>query len=435
MTHGALVVADDLTGAMDAGHGFAARGHPTIVAVGDAGATREEGDEDEDEDEEDGGVLVVDTDSRYRSAAEARRAVEAVVRRIDIDSDGVVYKKVDSTLRGNVASETAGALAASGADCALVAPAFPANGRLTAAGHHLVEGALVTDTPAGRDPDAPVETARLPALLAGADVGPVGQLDAGTVAAGPEAVMDAVEESDARLLACDAVHGDHLDALAAGGHRADRSVLYVGSAGLAGAVRLPEADAAPATVPEPPADARVLGVAGSTNPVTVAQVAALPDERVVGLDPERAVTDPEGAARAAADRARGRLGGGVVLSSVQEDGDVAAALRAAERAGLAPDRARERVADALGAAAAAIVEADQPDGLVLTGGAVARAVFEALGADAVALTGEAVAAGIPLGRVRGGAADGAAVVTKAGGFGDDRALADALARLGGDGGA
>lgn len=423
MTYGALVVADDLTGAMDAGHGFAARGHRTTVAVGDAGGPPGNG----------VGVLVLDTDSRYRPAAEARQAVERAVREVDIDPEGgVVYKKVDSTLRGNVASEIAGALAAGGADHALVAPAFPANGRLTAAGHHLVEGALVTDTPAGRDPDAPVETARLPALLAGTDAGAVEHLDAGTVAAGPEAVRDAVDGSDARLLTGDAVHGDHLDALAAGADRADRSVLYAGSAGLAGAVRLLRTDAAPATVPDPPADARVLGVVGSTNPTTVAQVAALPDERVVRLDPERAVTDPEGAARTAADRAGERLAAGsAVLTSVRDDGYVAAALRAAERAGLDPDRARERIADSLAATAATLVEEVPPDGLVLTGGAVARAAFDSLGTDAVALTGEAVAAGIPLGLVRGGAADGTAVVTKAGGFGDERALADALARLGG----
>jgi uncharacterized protein YgbK (DUF1537 family) len=212
-------------------------------------------------------------------------------------------------------------------------------------------------------------------------------------------------------------------------------VLYAGSAGLAGTVRLPDADTAPVTVPEPSADARVLAVAGSTNPTTVAQVAAIPDERVVRLDPERAVTDPEGAARAAAARAGERLAAGsVVLTSVRDDGDVAAALRAADRAGLEPDRARERIADGLAAAAAALVEGDPPNGLVLTGGAVARAVFDAVGTDAVTLTGEAVAAGIPLGRVRGGAGDGTPVVTKAGGFGDRRALADALARLGGDGG-
>ncbi|PSQ10305.1 four-carbon acid sugar kinase family protein, partial [Halobacteriales archaeon QS_5_70_15] len=43
MTLDALVVADDLTGAMDTGHEFAARGHPTTVAVGEAGVPPEEG--------------------------------------------------------------------------------------------------------------------------------------------------------------------------------------------------------------------------------------------------------------------------------------------------------------------------------------------------------------------------------------------------------
>ena len=415
MTASALVVADDLTGAMDAGGAFAARDHRTTVAVGEGGDTAADG------------VLVVDTDSRYRPPEEARAAVE---RAVGDRPAPVVYKKLDSTLRGNVASETAGALAAAGADCAVVAPAFPANGRLTAAGHHLVDGVPVTESAAGDDPERPPGDAHLPTLLSGTDAGPVAHLDAGVVAAGSDSVRAAVESADARLLACDAVHGTHLDALATGAADADRSVVYAGSAGLAGAVRLP-GSAPPADPPDPPADARVLGIAGSTNPATVAQVAALPAERVVALDATRAVADPEGAAEDATRKARDRLSGGVVVTSVREDGDVAAVHRAADREGVDPGEARERVARALGACAAGIVEHDPPDGLLLTGGAVARAAFDALGTEAVALTSETVAAGIPVGRVRGGTADGTGVVTKAGGFGGERALADALDRLGG----
>ncbi len=417
MTTSALVVADDLTGAMDAGSAFAARGHRTTVAVGRA----------DDDTMAGGGVLVVDTDSRHRPPEAARAAVERAVERTPAQ---VVYKKVDSTLRGNVASETAGALSAAGVDCALVAPAFPATGRLTAAGYHLVDGALVTESTASDDPERPSDTAHLPTLLSGTDFGPVTHLNAGTVAAGSDAVREAIESADARLLVCDAVHGDHLASLAAGAADADRSVVYAGSAGLADAVHLPPG-AAPADPPNPPEDARVLGIAGSINPVTVAQVAALSTERVVALDATRAVTDPEGAAEAAATEARDRLAGGCVVTSVREEDDVAAVHRAADREGVDPDEACRRITRALGECAATLAEHDPPDGLLLTGGAVAGAAFDALGTDAVALTGETIAAGIPVGRVQGGSVDGAGVVTKAGGFGDERALADALARLGG----
>ena len=431
MTLDALVVADDLTGAMDTGHGFAARGHPTTVAVGSDGVRPDEG------------VLVVNTDSRYLPPEEARRAVERPVR----DAPArIVYKKVDSTLRGNLVAEIEAALDASGADCALAAPAFPAGGRLTACGYHLVEGSLVTDTDAGRDPEKPVSSAHLPTLLGDADR-PVRHVGVETVARGPDAVAEVVGAADGGILACDAVHDDHLGALARGAARSGRAVVYVGSAGLAGAVELPDpagvgAERIPDT-PRPPSDPRVLGIAGSASPVTVEQVAAVPDESVVRLDAERAATDPAGAAGDAAARALERLeaGGAALVASTLEEGDVERALRAGREAGLEPGAVRERVAESLALVAAEVWNQDQyqdrdqdrapPDGLFVTGGAVAGRTFDVLGATGVRLTGEAVEAGVPLGRLLDGLAAGTRVVTKAGAFGGERTIVNCLARLGG----
>ena len=419
MTLDALVVADDLTGSMDTGHEFAARGHPTTVAVGEGGVRPESG------------VLVVNTDSRYLPAEEARAAVEAVVRGTPAR---VLYKKVDSTLRGNLVAEIEAALDASGRDCALVAPAFPAGGRLTACGYHLVDGAFVTDTAAGQDPEKPVTSPHLPTLLADAER-PVDHVGVETVARGPGAVVDVVREG---ILACDSVHDDHLAALARGAARSERDVVYVGSAGLAAAVELP--DRAETTVVEghePPADARVLGIAGSASPTTVEQLRAVPGERIVPLDGELAATDPAAAAERAAERALEVLesGGSAVVASVLEADDVDRALRAGREASVDPERVRERVAGSLGLVATGVWKRDPPDGLFVTGGAVAGRVFDALGATGVRLTGEAVEAGVPVGRLIDGVAAGTPVVTKAGAFGGERTIVNCLARLGGsDGG-
>ena len=424
----ALVVADDLTGAMDTGHEFAARGHPTTVAVGGDGARPEVG------------VLVVNTDSRYLSPEEAREAVERVVRDTPART---VYKKVDSTLRGNLVAEIEGALDASGADTALVAPAFPAGGRLTACGYHLVEGGLVTDTAAGQDPDRPVTSAHLPTLLEGG-AHAVGHVGVETVASGAEAVADVVRETDETILACDAVHDDHLAALGRGARLAEREVVYVGSAGLASALELadePDSGTAgagggglAAAEPESTGDGtRVLGIVGSASPTTLDQLRAVGDERIVGLDGTRAAVDPATAADDAVERAFEVLDeeGTVVVASVLEEGDVDRALRAGRDAGVDPATVRERVADSLALVATRSWERDPPDGLFVTGGAVAGRVFDALGATGVRLTGEAVEAGVPVGRVLDGTAAGTRVVTKAGAFGGGRTIAKCLTRLGG----
>ena len=50
------------------------------------------------------------------------------------------YKKIDSTLRGNIAIETLTAIEILGYDAAIVIPAFPQEGRITVGGFHLLKG-------------------------------------------------------------------------------------------------------------------------------------------------------------------------------------------------------------------------------------------------------------------------------------------------------
>ncbi|PSP70175.1 four-carbon acid sugar kinase family protein, partial [Halobacteriales archaeon QH_6_68_27] len=84
---------------------------------------------------------------------------------------------------------------------------------------------------------------------------------------------------------------------------------------------------------------------------------------------------------------------------------------------------------ALAAAAGGAVAGAQPGSLVLAGGAVARAVLTRLEAPELALTGRAIADGVPESVVASGPARGTRVVTKAGGFGDERTILNCLDAL------
>ncbi|WP_435178493.1 four-carbon acid sugar kinase family protein [Halorussus sp. AFM4] len=412
-----LVVADDLTGATDTGHSFAARGYETVVRV------------DPEFDAPEAAVLVVDTDSRYADRDEAAARVRDVVTSTDA---AVVYKKIDSTLRGNLGAEIAAAYDVSDADAAAVAPAFPSNDRLTAGGYHLVAGELVANTEAGNDPDSPVETSHVPRLLGAQVDGTVAHADVERVASrsAVEALSGPAERpADERLVVVfDVVHDSHLDVVAAAAQERDGDVLLVGSAGLAEHVRLPGEPTLerPGVAADPTGVA--FGVAGSANPRTLTQLDALPENRVVDLDAAAAVDDPAVAAAAAADECLDRLETepAVVLASARDRDDVDATLDAAKSATVPQREARERVAAALGTAAERVWEAREPGGLFLTGGSVAKAVLGRLDAGGVALRGEEVAVGVPAGEVRGGRAHRAPVVTKAGAFGDDATVVDAL---------
>ena len=377
------IIADDLTGAADTGVQLVRTGYRTAVVFQGA-PIPSEGDLD---------AVVFDTDSRSLPAdSAAKRVLEAghAVRNARI-----VYKKIDSTLRGPVAAELAAALEATGRDRAIVAPAFPSAGRTTREGVQLVDGVPVHKTEMRNDLYTPVREGHIPTLLA--------EADSSVHTLGVEEVRDAelVHETleSARYVVADAESYADLEALV----RAvpdSPEVLWVGSAGLALALGTvypgPHAGESPTTF----APVRgILVVVGSLSKVAREQLRWLIEERggamsVVGRSD--AVKEAVRTARAAlSERACA-----IVHSAEEEDpsGSVVEALSE-----VAADLEREGFFDAL----------------VLTGGDTAVGVARRLGAVGIRLEGE-VEPGIPVGTLIGSSPY--RVVTKAGSFGESGTL-------------
>src|SRR5687767_15126123 len=116
------IVADDLTGAADTGACFASAGLGTVIRL--SGTTIPIAD-----------VAVISTKSRdldgSAAAATVRAAVIGLAGAQDKSKPRWIYKKIDSALRGHPRVELLAAMEAIGATRALVAPAFPAEGRTT----------------------------------------------------------------------------------------------------------------------------------------------------------------------------------------------------------------------------------------------------------------------------------------------------------------
>ena len=130
-SHSVAIIADDLTSAADGASPFVAPGRAAIVARGRP-SPRE------------CAVLAVDCGSRSASRSEAAtRVAEATARLAGRD---VLYKTVDSTLRGHVTAELQACFKASGRKTLVLAPAFPAAGRTTVGGIQLVDGVPVSET-------------------------------------------------------------------------------------------------------------------------------------------------------------------------------------------------------------------------------------------------------------------------------------------------
>src|SRR5436190_6054842 len=210
------IVADDLTGAGDTAVQFVRAGWQTELwlrpAMTPASTSAQ--------------VVAVTTDSRNQTAQEAAGSVSAAVKQLRETGVTHLYKKIDSTLRGQIRAEVHAALDAwSPAAVAVVCPAFPAAGRTVSDGDLRVNGTQVAKTGAAIDPVTPVAESHIPTLLGASHIGrsvsETSEALAGRLkSSGRIVVVDASSEDDVRRLA---------DALALLGSEA----IAVGSAGLA----------------------------------------------------------------------------------------------------------------------------------------------------------------------------------------------------------
>ena len=122
-----VIQADDLTGAADSAVGFAAAGLETLVVPWREAALAAP---------PEAAVLAFDTASRDVDASVAADRAGAVARWFarHCDDRAWMYKKLDSTLRGNVAAELSAVERELRPSRVVVAPAFPALGRTTVDG-------------------------------------------------------------------------------------------------------------------------------------------------------------------------------------------------------------------------------------------------------------------------------------------------------------
>ncbi len=373
---GLRIVADDLSGAGDCAASFTATVRPLPLFL-DALLVR-------------GDQFALDADSRGLDAEGAsQRWNEVALQHFrDAPAHSILFKKIDSTLRGHVAREIAAVLeAVPEIRTVVISPAFPAQGRT------FVDGQLRVN---GVSTGAAFTTLhdQLVGMLGGrCDIVPLG------LAAVRNRRVDVFRNSRSKpaVVIADAVEEADLAALAMLRSEETECALWVGSAGLARALARnpprrwpPEALAAPALV-----------VVGSFSTVARTQITAFARERAPCVIPVKPQASAAEMTRAAADASRLLARGADVLVHLAF-GDVPVL---------------SGVRSHVTALARALMPAALECGtLVLTGGDTARAMLGALGIDALHIEGE-LEPGVPVSAPL--RETGARVVLKAGGFGDN----------------
>ena len=150
-------MADDFTGALDSGVQFSNYGVNTVVTSDLEFEFGETTDQIE--------VLVFNTETRYLNKREAYEVIKKIALKAKEENIPYIFKKVDSALRGNVASELR-ALSDVFEDVSIpFIPAYPEQNRFSCEGILLIDSIPVNESVFGQDPYEPVTESHIPSLL------------------------------------------------------------------------------------------------------------------------------------------------------------------------------------------------------------------------------------------------------------------------------
>jgi len=353
------------------------------------------------------GAVAFNTDSRYLSPKEAAKQVSSMLGALPLSQPVTWYKKIDSTLRGNISAELDAMLALStpqGAQpCALICPAFPAQGR------GLVDGYLAHATTVAR-------TVHLPTMLAEQTARPLAAIALADVRAGVThlaAQLTQAQQAGIELFVVDAMQDADLDTLLGATQLALPHALLCGSAGLIAPLARAYAEQLGSMRPvvEPPIvlGRPVLAVIGSGSAMAHRQIDALrsaSDARLITVQP-----------------------GMPTLASVedwaeQNDDWIVHLPQPGATAVLEGAVARQLVAE-LATVAERMVQRLQPATLIIVGGDTAVHLLSRFGIVRLMVLAELMP-GIPLLVGMDAAGHHWHIITKAGNFGDQATLVKLL---------
>ncbi|MGI6367576.1 MAG: four-carbon acid sugar kinase family protein [Anaerolineae bacterium] len=393
------VLADDLTGAMDTGLQFAQRGIETVVQLHSDLAHVAP-------------VVAVSSETRELAPSAATQRLRPL---ISLLRGRRIFRKIDSTLRGNVGFELRVLLEELAVRAIVVSPAFPQGGRIVEDGLLRVEDRPLDQSAFRADPRWPMTQSDICSYLMQQSGTETGLVPLALVRQGPQQLAGALESKRCRVIVVDAVTDADLRNTAQAIELLGPAWLPCGSAGLAQAWAqlLPARSATKVTFPGA-AQRGALAVVGTRHPAAREQVrrACATGMARVPLNSD-AVFEP---AREAARMAE------AALRHLNSGGD--AALDATESPLVAGGAGL--VADTLAEAVRLLMQSRAVAGLFLTGGEIAVRVCQALKVRTLRLL-QAIEPGIPAAQLCAPRLeDRFPVVTKAGGFGSPDVLIKSL---------
>ncbi|MCI9618584.1 MAG: four-carbon acid sugar kinase family protein [Dorea sp.] len=218
--------------------------------------------------------VLYPTDSRGIEPKMAYNRVYNVCSLLKGDGVKVYSKRIDSTLRGNLGSETDAMLDCLGDDyIAVAAPCFPSSGRIVAGGYMLVGGLPLHKTDIAIDPKTPVKISEVAVLFDEQSRYKVSSIQLKDLMHGKHYLADLMNQcvlSGSRIIVLDCITQEDLDLIADAVITSGLKVVAVDpgvfTATLARKLITPS---------QKKEKSKILAVVGSVNPNTTAQMKEL----------------------------------------------------------------------------------------------------------------------------------------------------------------
>lgn len=419
-----LLIADDLTGGADAGAQFAKKNLRTLLISPKANKRISF----KNYVSQEINVLAINTDSRGKSPDEAYQLILDLLTEYEEELFPILYKKIDSTLRGNIGSEIDAILEKTKNPLCFVAPSYPEQNRTLVGGIMIVGEKPLAMTEVARRTAVPIQESHVYKILQNQSKNRIGWIDLTHVATSPEGLKRAVEtevHKGNRIIIFDAVSRQDLKNITEVGFLLEKKPLFVGSAGLAEEVAqqlsLPRKEPLPKKIK---IFQNIFLISGTASSVTHQQLDRLTKRGIPSYElPLQLILD---------DWSKTKEEREETIEKISKSLSSGVCIFRSPREMLNPKESTNRITKILATVALEALKKSriQPMtlALFLTGGETAQHMINVLEPQEIEIEGELLE-GIVRGHLVGGDWNGMTIVTKAGAFGKEDALERTLEML------
>lgn len=392
-----LVIADDFTGAGDTGAKLKKGGWDVQIVL-------------DPEEAGQSSSLIIDTETRNLPSHEAYHRLQVILEKLECSCFECCFKKVDSILRGNICEELKAVKAEVKPDIMVFNPANPGVGRTVVNGIVQVDGVDLCRTDLSKDPLSPVRNDCVKSFL-----------EQGLEESVAYITREEIKNKKGRLSNCrnfifDAQTDADLEDAVRFFSDMNKKVLWVGSAGLAGAIACVFRKKRP-----------VLCLIGSITEISRKQVYRMKEAGVKIIELDISQLLMEGMIERTLEEAIQSLQEGinVAVVSARTKEDYIKAVKIGKELGYTREETAKYTQNQFGKFAGKVLEQVKLKGLILSGGDTAVSVMKQLHVSSVKVLKE-VMSSVPLCMMESGDYPGLFCITKSGSFGDENTLIEAI---------